>query len=453
MQSMAEIVDIPLADLLIDTRNARLKTEQPSQPAALLALAMQQGSRLLRLATDIVENGLDPITLPGVIPTSDQKKRYTVIEGNRRIVALKALETPSLVAPAFKAVDQKRLNRLANRYAQKPIPWVKCVLFESESEADHWVTLRHTGPNEGIGLVEWGADEKDRYSARHGRRSPAGQILDFLDKQSSPGEGETGKRIFTNIRRLINTPAVRERLGIDLSGGELLSWYPAPEITKGLGRLVDDLRSERIKVGDIYYEKDRIQYANSFPREDLPNPKSRLPVAIPLGELGSRVAEPRKPSDAKPKPKPRKRKAERTALIPRECQLNIAPPRINSIYLELLTLSVDQFSNACSVLLRVFVELSVDHYVDQNGLMTESDRRNANLAKRLKVSAGHLATTGKISAQLETAVQKIADTRFVLAASTVTFNQYVHNQYVLPKATELKVAWDELQPFVEKLWA
>ena len=64
-------------------------------------------------------------------------------------------------------------------------------------------------------------------------------------------------------------------------------------------------------------------------------------------------------------------KAERTALIPRECHLNINPPRINSIYIELLTLTVNQYANACAVLFRVFIELSVDHAIEQNTLMTE----------------------------------------------------------------------------------
>lgn len=114
---------------------------------------------------------------------------------------------------------------------------------------------------------------------------------------------------------------------------------------------------------------------------------------------------------------------------------------------------MDQYANACSVLLRVFLELSVDHYLMQNNLMTEAERRSNNLAKRIKRVSADLLAKNKINAQLETAIQKVADSQFIVAASTVTFNQYVHNQYVLPKPTELRVAWDELQPFMEALWA
>ncbi len=229
---MTEIVDVNLADLFVDTRNARLTDEQASQQAALLAIARQQGKRLLKLATDIVEYGLDPTSLPAVVATSDQKKRYTVLEGNRRVVTLKALETPSLVAAAFAPADQKRLLRLSTLFAQKPIISLKCTLFDPEEELNHWIDLRHTGQNEGVGLVEWGADEKDRYAARHGQRSPAGQILDFVERTGLLSEAakHSDTKVITNITRLISNPAVKEKLGISVSDGQVEMLYPVGEV-------------------------------------------------------------------------------------------------------------------------------------------------------------------------------------------------------------------------------
>jgi hypothetical protein len=455
---MPEIVPIPLADLLVDTRNARLKVEQPSQPAAILALAKGQGRRLIQLAADIVDHGLDPLSLTAVVPTSDQKKRYMVIEGNRRVVALKALETPSLAAAALDGKQQTRLNKLSLRFAKNPITSVTCVLFESQKDLEdlnRWVTLRHTGQNEGVGLVEWGSDEKDRFAARHGQRSPAGQIIDFVEQIS--GQELTAKQsgrggIITSLTRLISNPQVRERLGIEQAKGEISSWYPAQEVKKGLARIVEDLSTERVKVGDIYSVQQRIQYAQNLKRTDLPNPRTRLPSPVQLSSVmssgttsGQQLA---KAKRVKKRPPP----SERTTLIPKNCQLNINPPRINAIYIEALGLTVNQYANASAILLRVFVELSVDHYVTQNSLATEEARRNWPLARRLKLAANDLVKKGKIDTQLKDAIEKIADSQGVLAASTVTFNMYVHNKYVFPKPSELILAWDELQPFMEQLW-
>lgn len=168
--------------------------------------------------------------------------------------------------------------------------------------------------------------------------------------------------------------------------------------------------------------------------------------------LGSKDEAKQSNSKTKAGTKPKQPQIERTALIPKSCQLNVVQARINAIYKELLQLSADQYPNACSVSLRVFLELSVDHYSEKHQIMTDDQRRNWPLAKRIKEVAADLKAKGSMSAQLEIAVQKIADSQFILAASTMQFNQYVHNKYVFPKATELKAAWDELQPFMEKLW-
>lgn len=70
-------------------------------------------------------------------------------------MALKALETPSIISGALSAGDQKVLAALSVRYHQDPIDPIDCVLFRDAAEAQHWVQLRHTGANEGVGLVEW----------------------------------------------------------------------------------------------------------------------------------------------------------------------------------------------------------------------------------------------------------------------------------------------------------
>ena len=107
-------------------------------------------------------------------------------------------------------------------------------------------------------------------------------------------------------------------------------------------------------------------------------------------------------------------------------------PRINSIYNELLTLSTEQFPNACSVTLRVFIELSVDHFLEDKKLMTANQMRNLPLAKRLKAVAAELESKGLVSTKLKIAVEKIADGKSALAprfrrsTSTSTTNSCFH---------------------------
>lgn len=84
---MYQTVPIPLTDLLLDMSNARLGEEQSSQQQVYLTLGKQQGKRLISLAEDIIANGTDPTNLPAVVATDDRRRRYKVIEGNRRVLA------------------------------------------------------------------------------------------------------------------------------------------------------------------------------------------------------------------------------------------------------------------------------------------------------------------------------------------------------------------------------
>ena len=226
---MHETADIAVADLLLDEQNPRLPDEHTTQQAVYLALAKQQGQKLLRLAEDIMKQGsVDPTTLTAVVPTTDSRRRYKVVEGNRRVLALKAIETPSIVRSEYSTSDQKKWNELCARFGEAPIDKITCVIFDSEESARHWVELRHTGANDGVGVVEWDANEKDRWKARHGSRQPAGQVIDFVDRVGGVEPGNA--KILTNVNRLIVSKPVAEALGIEIIKGTVHSHYSAEEV-------------------------------------------------------------------------------------------------------------------------------------------------------------------------------------------------------------------------------
>jgi hypothetical protein len=447
------IFDIALVDLLLDSENPRLVDVQMTQQETALNLARQQGDNIVRLAADIVKFGLDPTTLPAVVATGDTRKRYRVVEGNRRVLALKVLDTPSLIAPVMSQTSNHKLVKLSSEYQASPITSIQCVLFDTEEEALHWIRLRHTGQNQGVGLVDWGAEEKDRFNSRHeGTRNPAGQLIDFVDKCGglSDEAKESTQKIQTNVERLLSSPHVREKLGIGVVEGKVVSLYPTEEIVKGLTRVIEDLRTGRFTVPDLYRVEDRNAYIDAFPRGVLPRKTTKLTAPVLLEDLTAGI---KKPRSAPERRRPRRAKVPpRTTVIPRSADLNIANPRINAIYNELLNLSAENFTNACSVLLRVFLELSVDHYINEHSVPLTKGK-DTPLAQRLKAVSADLSKKKLIPDKLRVAIEKVANGgQTVFAPSVHTFNQYVHNQYVYPKHSELYVAWDEIYPLMEKMW-
>jgi hypothetical protein len=446
---MAETVSISLSDLLLDGGNPRLVTEQTGQQETALSLARQQGERLVRLADDIVKHGTDPTALVAVVAVGDTRKRYKVIEGNRRVLALKALETPSLVSPGLAPKDARRLAKLSADFSRAPVEQVSCVLFKSEDDARHWIELRHTGPNQGRGLVDWGSEEKDRFNARHsGARGPAGQVLEFVSVRGNlSSEAQASRRgVLTLLQRLLSSPEVRERIGIDVIRGEVVALYNRDAVAKSLSYVVDQLKTGKVTVPEVYHAKQRKEYAAAMPRSVVPKRKDRLSAPATLAGL---TAGRTTPASGQPRKRSRRQRQTRATVIPKSAALDVTPPRINAIYNELLTLTADQYPNACSVLLRVFIELSIDHFIDDRKLKR---RKNDPLAARLKMVAAQLKSEGAIPENLRKAVEQIANGPSPLAPGMSTFNQYVHNQYTHPKPSELYAAWNELQPFMEKVW-
>ena len=450
---MYEIVPIPPTDLVLDQENARIGEVQPSQPATYVALARMSPKALMGMCRDIVDlGGLDPISPVAVMATGDKHRKYRVLEGNRRVLALKVLETPTLLIgkKILTNAQERKLQTLAARYQADPVLTVNCVLFESMDAASHWIVLRHTGANDGAGLREWGASEKENFRLRHGhadRATTALQVVRFLEK-AGDGPLPPNTRIATTLVRLMSTPEVRAAYGLDFAGGELIALYPAEVIAPGLRSLVDELSSKRLGVGDVYTAKQRRAFAGSAGKVNPLDENSRLGAPVTLTGLAAGVTESPATKSRRRRPKVSR---ERTTIVPASCMINPTLPRLNDLFNELSTLDVDTYPNAGACLLRVFLELSVDREIIRLKLMSEAQRRNAPLAKRMKDLAAELTRTGRIDGQLEKAVIHIADGQNVIAASTTTFNQYVHNPFVLPSPREIRLAWTQLEPFLEAI--
>lgn len=450
---MAEMRDIPVAELDLDQSNPRIPGSPTTQQQTAVQLAEHHAPALLEISQHILEHGMDPLTLVGVVAKgSGGGPPYRVLEGNRRVLALQSLEHPGLVAPALTSAQNKKMEALAARYATNPISTVNCIVFASDAEAEEWIILRHTGSNRGAGLVSWGTVEQDRFKERHtGRRSTAGQISDFVEDAGllSDKAKESDQKVATILQRLVNTPDVRRRIGVEVKDGEVLSYFPREETAKVLSRIYEDVKLRRVTVKSLYHVDDRQRYANSLPDDVLPDPSSRLSVPAPLAGLPPRGAgKPSKPAKSK-KAKPAAKT--RTCLCPTGVPFDVIGLRERAILHELQNLQLDRFPNAAAVLFRVFVEMSVDHAVTELKIMTEEQALSTKLAKRMEAVASELKNRAAIPEDLRRAVSVMAGKQY-LGVSTVTLNQYVHNSKVFPSAVDMQGHWDEIQPFLEAIW-
>ncbi len=438
---MPETISISPTDLLIDVENPRIAQPNVGQHEALQSLAIQQQRKLQSLATDIVRHGVSPIDLPIVMEIQGDPKRYMVLEGNRRLAALKALENPEIIVDAVGKSVLTAIRKLSKEYQKNPVESVLCVVVEDRDEARHWIELRHTGENDGAGIVPWGSGESARFRARTGGFEPHHQALNFLENIGALTL-ETRRDVpSTSFRRLIGTPEVRNKLGVEIQDGHLSMLADETKVVQALMYVINDLASGNKKVQDIYTRPQRLAYVNALPSGIAVTPTMQSGEGV---DISSGIAEP------KPKRSSSARDARpRDKLIPRDCLINITEPRVRQIEGELRRLSLEGFTNCVSGVFRVFIELSVDAYIVRMKLSTSED---AALRKKLQDVVNDLVSRQKLTKQQAAPVRRASQQDSFLAPSVTMMNHYVHNQYVFPSPTDLRANWDSLQPFAIAVW-
>jgi hypothetical protein len=438
---MPETVPIRPADLLIDEQNPRIAQPNTGQHRALQALAQRLGRKLQVLAADIVRYGLNPTDLPIVMPLAGNAGRYVVLEGNRRLAALRALETPESLVDATTPGVLKQIRRLSRAYQENPIEAVTCSVVKDRDEARHWIELRHTGENLGAGIVPWGSDEAARFRARTGSAAIHSQALDFLQRRGDLTAEARSKVPATSLKRLIETPEVRSKLGVEVENGTLYLLADEKRVAKALMYIVNNLTKGTTKVGDIYTKKQRLVYADKFPAEVVVAPTIKSGEGVPAG-TGIVTAKPKSGTAAR-SPKKRDR------LIPRDCVLSIPNGRIRDIEIELRKLSLEEHTNAISVLFRVFIELSGDSYIEGNALGVSQERA---LQIKLGGVVDDLIAKKKLTRKQATPVRRACQRDSFLAPSVSLMHEYVHNPHVFPAPGDQRAHWDSLQPFIAAMW-
>ncbi|MBM7869279.1 hypothetical protein JOC70_000748 [Clostridium pascui] len=478
---------IKLDQLLINPENFRYNPVE-NQYEALETMIKEQGEKVTNLIKDIIDNGLNPTEL---IAVTQLDNSYVVLEGNRRVTSLKIINNPDII----KDIDKKMCNRVNNLLQNKSTHLeteIMCAVFEKEEDSYKWIDLKHTGENKGKGTVPWDTESKRRFDLKtSGKKPVALQLIDFI-KESDKFNKEQKEAIdeisITNIERLIGDPHVRETLGFTLKKGELNKIYPDNELTKGLSKLVADLSKKDFSVKDIYTKDKRLDYISEFNLENLPDVNKKLDKEVKLvnnQELmdnannysnKNKIEESKEDSvqinildkiednidetsnkdsknsgEVKQSNKIRDKKFsyDRKYLIPTNFIVKISNRRINDIYKELKSLEVSKFTNAAAILFRVFIELSVDEYIQKQN--TKEIDENAKLNKKLQWVLESLRKKNLITDNEAKPVNKAISSPNSIT-SINTFNSYVHNKDIYPSPKELIISWNNFQVFVSALW-
>jgi hypothetical protein len=353
---------------------------------------------------------------------------------------------------------KRRFENASKEFKADDIEPISCFEVASRDDANVWIQRRHTGEDEGRGIVAWDAQSAARF--RGG--DPALQALEFVREHGELTPEQLallGGRFITTLRRLLETPDVRDALGLDLKKKRLFSLVMAEEVIKGLRRIVLDLAEKRINVTQLKTKAQMVAYIAKLDKQDKPDLSKTITPPQPLDELLSSGAPtgvppggPAPPTKPRPKPTP-----PRLSVVPRPYKLNVTNPKAQEIYKELKVLRLASHPHAIAVLLRVFLEISVDCFLVSIGSGTTYKDPNSgktldkSLRSRVDESVKHFVAGGVNPKDFAGVTRAISDRNHPLSADLL--HAYVHNRFVTPLERDLTAAWDNAQPLFERIWA
>jgi hypothetical protein len=305
--------------------------------------------------------------------------QLVVVEGNRRLAALKALSEPGLLEGALSR-QVARLSRLASGDDLTTVP---VTIAPSRRATDRQVAGRHGGSP----ILAWQAENRasfildkleegydndqlreelgfstaDIQKARQTRAiADMARSLDLPEELAAKLTAPRTK-IFTTVERVFDSSSGRKFLFVRSDPDHGIKGLTTKnEFLRGFKRLITDIALGNQSSRTLNTNENIEDYFKGWPEADRPAAKrgSFVPSDIIKGKS---VASPstRKPDSAKPKPHGRTSQT----VLPKDFRVVFGSVRLKDIRRELTKLKREDFPNAGAVLLRVFLELSVIDYL------------------------------------------------------------------------------------------
>ena len=465
---------LSVASLHLDAKNPRLGRETAARAPREIIQYLFDHDKALEVAKSIAGRGYFPNEPLLAIKENHQ---YVVVEGNRRLAALKALREPGLLEGRLQA----QLERLARQIENlNEIANVPVSIAPSRRATDRQIAGRHVGTP----VLAWQAENRasfildkltegytnnqlqdllgfsiaDIQSARQTRAiADMARSLDLADEVKAKLENPRAK-LFTTIERVFNSSVGRDFLRVEPDADDgLRGRTTKAEFLRGFKKLVTDVALGKQSSRTLNTNADIRDYFGSWDSSE--RPANKRGSFVPADVIRDRsVASPGRTSRLTASPK--KSKPLSKTVVPRDFKVRFGNDRLIDIRRELVKLKRDDFPNAGSVLLRVFFELSVVNYLERTGELPKlikaieaKEKRKLPFGtptmKQLSVAIVRIAKK-KLK---KTDAQKVAKAVRYDASAPFSLSElhgFVHGSD-LPSARDIQQFWNRTEPLFRLL--
>jgi hypothetical protein len=390
---------VAVASLQLDAKNPRLGRELATRAPRDIIQHLFDHDKALDVAESIAVRGYFPNE---PLLAIEEDERLVVVEGNRRLAALKALREPGLLEGSVR----RQVERLARRVSDvNSITRVPVTVAPNRHATDRQVAGRHVGSP----VLPWQAENRasfilDKLEEGYSNDELAGELgfsladiqrarqtravadmarsLDLHEDVKRKLESPRAK-VFTTIQRVLDSSVGRTflRIAPDPEHG-LRGTVPAKDFVRAFTKLVTDVALGTQSSRTLNSNADIAKYFKTWAVSD--RPPTRLGSFTPADVITRRPAAPNT-SPTQSLTTARRPPAVSKTVLPRDFKVRFGHERLVEIRNELTKLKRDQYPNAGAVLLRVFLELSVLHFLESTGRLADI---TARLSRKEKLPHG-----------------------------------------------------------------
>ncbi|WP_292066074.1 hypothetical protein [Brevundimonas sp. UBA7664] len=456
---MAKRDDLRVEDLLLDVDNPRIGGVA-SQSEALEAIVNLNDSHFKTMMKSIADHGLDPGDAFYVIADDLELGTYVVVDGNRRLSALKTLQNPALLnGTQLSDRVKKALAKISSDFTGTLPTSVDVVIFDDRAAADEWIERRHGRGLEGEARIPWNPLEIQRFQ---NDRSIL-DVIEFVGKNSTFSDDE-----WSEIKRAVEAKTsvlgrfLEAKVGIDwfglvvetIDGEDVPSFkVDASAAINFLSKLMSDIRD---KVVDSRTHNKTPEIETYFGQHAPASPISAQasPVKFREALVSDGKTRPRQSVSAKTKTasttKTAKVKPPRRTLA--EAKHPFAPPdteKGKQLLREASKVLLADKPLASAFLLRAFLQHTIDVYMTAHSLPFFENQAGKTVKLDLKTKAervlSHLVSSGAVSGTELHGVRRTLTGKND-PASIQALNDYHHDRYQIPAADVLRNAWESAKP-------
>lgn len=458
---------LPVSKLDLDTLNPRLHIEAESQDDALRLMMETEGASIYGLAKDIAFRGTLNPTDPLIV--IEEGGRFTVLEGNRRLCALRLLRRPQL-APT--PGDQAKFARLAKQQTSV-IEKAQVVVAADRAAANQWIEVKHSGPGTGAGTKGWGPQSKRTFAARtHGTKTYIEAVVDGMKSWYSDDDGLLadlhtivhGKQL-TNFERILEGREGQKALGLRLMDGAIEGLHSPEDLKPFLSFLVKSMAAPLPKGstpwsrlwGNAEQQRDWLKDHSQL----LPQPEQRSPnyVRHAPGPTESTTAQPtRRPASSSGPTTPRPGPGSPYKNPFDGPKLNLDgfvihgeyPAPIHLIAEELTKMKIEDVPNTLFDVLRSFVEKTIKAFAYQQREKIDHNGQFVQLSDCLRWLERYCGDHSSLK-QFKGVVAQIRTSKSNFAVTSDAYNAANHDHNLPFGPADVRQAWNTVHPVMKEL--